>query len=58
MTRRLWDVKTVADMTGWSEFTVRRHARQGRIPAKRIAGRIYFIPAEVEKWLAALPSAK
>ena len=54
---RLWDVATVAEMTGMSPFTVRRWARQGRIPAVKIAGRIHFRPTEVEAWLAGLPKA-
>ncbi len=58
MTPRLLNVEQVAEMTGWSVFTVRRKARRGVIPAVRIDGRIYFKPAEVDKWLAALPSAK
>lgn len=58
MSVKLWDVAAVADLTGWSKYTVREKARKGTIPAVRIDGRIYFRPAAVEKWLAALPSAK
>lgn len=54
---RLVDANTVSQMSGLSPFTIRRYARIGRIPARKIGQRTWFVLAEVEQWLAGLPRA-
>jgi len=53
----LWKAADVAELTGFAPFTIRRKARRGEIPAVQIAGRYYFRPKEIERWLASLPAA-
>lgn len=57
MTARLIDAHTVSEMTGISAWTLRRMARQGRIPARKIGQRTWFVPTEIEAWLDKLPKA-
>lgn len=42
----------MAAALGVSEWTVRRQARQGRIPSMRIGTRLVFPKAAVDRWLA------
>lgn len=57
MTSRLISSNAVADMTGWSPDTIRRMARQGRIPARRVGARYRFNVDEIEQWIAELPKS-
>lgn len=57
MTARLIDSNAVADLTGFTPNTIRRLARQGRIPARRVGQRYRFDVAEIEAWIAGLPKA-
>lgn len=52
---RLVDARVVAEMTGWSVITVRRKARQGVIPSRKVGALTRFIPEEIEQWIADLP---
>ena len=56
-TVRLIDSNAVADMTGFTPNTIRRLARQGRIPARLVGQRYRFNVAEIEQWAAELPRA-
>jgi excisionase family DNA binding protein len=53
---RLITADDVSAMTGFTANTVRRMARQGRIPCRRIGQRVRFVPAEIEQWLTDLPA--
>ena len=57
MTIRLVSSNVIADMTGWTPDTIRRMARQGRIPARRVGQRYRFNVEEIEQWMAALPKS-
>ena len=57
MTTRLVSSNVVADMTGWTPDTIRRMARQGRIPARRVGQRYRFNVEEIEQWMAELPKS-
>ena len=57
MTIRLVSSNVVADMTGWTPDTIRRMARQGRIPARRVGQRYRFNVEEIEQWMAELPKS-
>lgn len=56
MTARLITADDVAAMTGFTPNTIRRMARQGRIPSRRLGQRVRFVPAEIEQWLTDLPA--
>lgn len=53
---RLITADDVSALTGFTPNTVRRMARQGRIPCRRIGQRVRFVPTEVEQWLDSLPT--
>lgn len=55
MTARMLDANEVADLTGFTPNTIRRWARQGRIPSRNIGQRVRFVRTEVDAWFAALP---
>jgi excisionase family DNA binding protein len=40
-----------------SEGALYMAVRRGRVPARRLGGRIVFLKAELEQWLANLPTA-
>jgi excisionase family DNA binding protein len=43
----------VSELLGFQEGTLRDWAREGRLPALRIAGQWRFDPAEIAAWLEA-----
>ena len=47
---RLMKVGDVAKYLGFHEYTVRKMAREGTIPAKRIGERWRFRKVELEQW--------
>ena len=53
---RLITADDVSAMTGFTANTIRRWARQGSIPCRRIGQRVRFVPTEIEQWFASLPS--
>lgn len=53
---RLITADDVSAMTGFTANTIRRMARRGDIPCRRLGQRVRFIPAEIEQWLAELPT--
>lgn len=53
----LIDANEVAEMTGFSTYTIREMARQGRIPARKVGRFTRFVRAEIEDWIADLPHA-
>lgn len=54
--RRLITADEVALMIGRTPNTVRRMARRGDLPCRRIGQRVHFVPAEIEQWLTELPT--
>ena len=54
---RLITADDVSAMTGFTPNTIRRMARQGRIPCRRIGQRVRFVPDEIEQWLTDLPKS-
>lgn len=57
MTARLINAHEVAAMTSFTANTIRRMARQGRIPARKVGARTRFDVAEIEAWLRDLGKA-
>lgn len=57
MTTTLIDAHEVARMTGFSAWTIRQMARQGRIPALKIGRSTRFDTTAVSAWMAQLPKA-
>lgn len=57
MTTHLIDANEVAILAGFTPNTIRRWARQGRIPSRNIGQRVRFVRAEVEQWIADLPKS-
>lgn len=55
MTTSLIDATEVAEITGFSTYTVWRMARQGRIPSRKVGQRTRFVRDEIEQWVAGLP---
>lgn len=55
MTVRLIDARVVAQMTGWSIVTVRRKAREGVLPSRKVGHLTRFLPEEIEAWISGLP---
>lgn len=55
MTARLLTVDEVSELTGFAPYTVRKMARQGRIPSRKIGQRTRFVLEEVERWITELP---
>lgn len=49
------DVRSGAAFIGISEKAIRGKVARGVIPYRRLGGRIIFLKAELEGWLAALP---
>lgn len=56
MTIRLIDANEVSAITNFTPNTIRRMARQGRIPSRRVGHRIRFVRDEIEQWLTELPT--
>ena len=50
-------IKRAARITGLSEMCLRKWARTGKIPARRAGRLILFDLAELDRWLAGLPTA-
>jgi len=55
MTTRLIDANDVADLTGFTPNTIRRMARRGDIPSRRVGRSVRFVRDEIEQWLTELP---
>jgi excisionase family DNA binding protein len=53
---RLITADDVSAMTGFTANTIRRMARRGDIPCRRLGQRVRFVPDEVEQWLTGLPA--
>lgn len=54
---QLVDANKVSELTGFSTYTVREMARQGRIPALKVGRFTRFDLAEVQQWMEHLPRA-
>ena len=50
-------IERAARITGLAPMTLRKWSRHGRIPARRAGRLILFDLAELDAWLAGLPSA-
>lgn len=56
-TPRFCGIERAARITGLAPMTLRKWSRQGRIPARRAGRLILFDLAELDRWLAGLPTA-
>jgi excisionase family DNA binding protein len=54
---KLVDANKVSELTGFSTYTVREMARDGRIPARKVGRFTRFDLGEVQAWMARLPKA-
>lgn len=54
---QLVDANRVSELTGFSTYTIREMARQGRIPALKVGRFTRFDLAAVQQWMERLPSA-
>ncbi len=50
-----YTVKEVAGMLGTKEENIRKLARMGKIPARKLGRRIIFLRDELEEFLKSLP---
>jgi len=50
-----WEARHVADLTDLSEVTVKRMARQGKLPALKVGRSWEFPPAKVRAWYSGEP---
>lgn len=53
----LWDLGDCAQYLRRSTKTVRRWAKAGTIPSRRIGTQIQFVPEEVRQWVLNQPDA-
>jgi len=47
-----WDARHVADLIDLSELTVKRMARQGKLPAVKVGRSWEFPPGKIRAWYA------
>jgi excisionase family DNA binding protein len=52
-----WEARHVADLTDLSELTVKRLARQGKLPAVKIGRGWEFPPEKIRAWYVGEPWA-
>jgi excisionase family DNA binding protein len=50
-----WEARHVADLVGLAEVTVKRMARQGKLPAIKVGRSWEFPPAKVRAWYSGEP---
>lgn len=54
MSKKLLDVKEVAEMLGVSTVTVHRLKKEGKIPYIKIGGSLKFDIEDINKWIDSL----
>lgn len=53
--RRFLDVRGAAAFLGLTENSIRKYVARGKIPHRRLGGRVLFDPRELERWFGTLP---
>lgn len=53
--RRYLDVPGVAAFLGLTEHSVRKYVQRGKIPHRKLCGKLLFDPEEIERWFGTLP---
>ena len=50
-----WNVKDLAKYLGTSPCAIRHMVLRGQVPYRKPAGRIYFLPDEIQEWMKRSP---